>query len=118
MSIRTGMNLELLPLRAQYGQEQVHGSKHFDQRDLNSHTFRSEGQMTMSNRKSKQEPLRNASVPATPTFNGCQSPMSIRLSDMNCGTPEGMFSAELGIQSVETQTEDAPVRIAELASVE
>lgn len=92
--------------------------KHFDQRDLNSHTFRSEGQMTMSNRKSKQEPIRNASVPPTPTFNGCQSPMSIRLSDMNCGTPEGMFSAELGIQSVETQTEDAPVRIAELASVE
>ncbi|XP_039119469.1 glutamate receptor 2.8-like [Dioscorea cayenensis subsp. rotundata] len=90
--------------------------KHF--RDLNSHTFRREGQMTMSNRKSKQEPLHTASVPATPAFDSCQSPMSIQLSDMNSGTPEGLFSAELRIQYVETQTEDAPVRTAKLASVE
>ena len=83
--------------------------KHFDQRDPNSHTFRREGQMTMSNRQSKLESLRTASVPATPTLDGCQSPISIQLSDMNCVTPEGMFSAELGVQSVETQTEDAPV---------
>ncbi|KAJ0985059.1 hypothetical protein J5N97_003415 [Dioscorea zingiberensis] len=92
--------------------------EHFDQRDLNSHTFRGEGQTTMSRRRSKRETFQTASVPLTPTYNGSQSPMSIQLTDMNSDTPEGGFSTELGVQFGEPQAEDASVQTTEIRSAE